>query len=93
MPNRGAATGGKSIKRGRQWYNTARWRELRMDVIRRDRFQCQICGHIDGSARKLVADHREPHLGDETLFWDDANLWCLCKTCHDSVKQREERGG
>ena len=29
--------------------------------------------------------------GDPALFWSEANVWCLCKTCHDSVKQREER--
>jgi hypothetical protein len=26
-------------------------------------------------------------------FWDDANLWCVCKGCHDGQKQSIERGG
>lgn len=48
---------------------------------------------IRGAAPDLVADHRQPHRGDEALFWDDRNLQCLCKTCHDRDKQRDERAG
>jgi hypothetical protein len=25
------------------------------------------------------------------LFWDEQNLQCLCKPCHDRLKQKEER--
>jgi len=39
----------------------------------------------------MVADHKTPHRGDEALFWDRQNLWCLCKGCHDGAKQREDR--
>ena len=46
-----------------------------------------------GSAPTMVADHKEPHRGDEALFWDDRNLQCLCKPCHDRDKQREEAAG
>ncbi|WP_419827673.1 HNH endonuclease [Sphingomonas sp.] len=56
----------------------------------RDLFTCQICGLIEPDTSQLAADHREPHRGDEALFWDETNLQCLCKPCHDSVKQREE---
>lgn len=28
-----------------------------------------------------------------TLFWDRDNWQSLCKLCHDSAKQREEKGG
>lgn len=37
-----------------------------------------------------IADHIEPHRGDEALFWDIQNGQCLCKPCHDRDKQREE---
>lgn len=80
----------------RQWYNSMRWRcprtGLRWHILRRDRFTCQMCGRIEPDSAQLVADHRVPHRGDEALFWDAANLWCLCKPCHDGAKQREERG-
>ncbi|HHR5499154.1 TPA: HNH endonuclease [Klebsiella pneumoniae] len=40
-----------------------------------------------------VVDHIKPHKGDETLFHNPDNLQSLCKRCHDSVKQRMEKGG
>lgn len=39
-----------------------------------------------------VVDHIIPHRGDETLFWDPINHQALCAPCHNSAKQREERG-
>lgn len=76
----------------RRWYKTARWQALRMAILTRDMFTCQWlgCGRVEPDTSKLVADHREPHRGDERLFWDQDNLWCLCKHCHDSAKQRQE---
>jgi len=40
----------------------------------------------------LVVDHIKPHKGDPGLFWDQDNWQALCKRCHDSDKQRIERG-
>jgi 5-methylcytosine-specific restriction endonuclease McrA len=79
----------------RRWYKTARWQRLSRSVIERDGFICQWpgCGKFEPKRSMLVADHRTPHRGDETLFWDENNLWTLCKPCHDSRKQREERSG
>ncbi|MAU22556.1 MAG: HNH endonuclease [Martelella sp.] len=77
----------------RKWYRTARWGRLRLKVFERDLFQCQMdgCGRIEGNLSKLVCDHVRPHRGDQRLFWDDRNLQTLCKPCHDSLKQRQER--
>ena len=78
----------------RAWYNTTRWRRLRWAVLVRDAFTCQWpgCGRIEPNSSQLVADHRQPHRGDETLFWDEGNLQTLCKPCHDGRKQRAEVG-
>ncbi|MBD8677940.1 HNH endonuclease [Sphingomonas sp. CFBP 13720] len=75
----------------RRWYKTARWQTLRWSVLVRDLFTCQRCQIIMSDTSQLVADHTKAHRGDEALFWDDRNLQCLCKRCHDSDKQREER--
>ena len=40
-----------------------------------------------------VVDHKIPHKGDSVLFWNQENWQSLCGTCHDSVKQAEERTG
>nr|WP_246705146.1 HNH endonuclease [Rhizobium sp. RM] len=49
------------------------------------------CGRVDGNTSRLVADHKMPHRGDEQLFWNENNLQCLCKPCHDRLKQKQER--
>lgn len=75
----------------RKWYKTARWQRLRWSVLRRDLFTCQKCKRIEPDSSQLVADHKIRHGGEELLFWNIANLWTLCKPCHDSWKQRLER--
>ncbi len=40
-----------------------------------------------------VVDHKIPHKGDETLFWDRKNWQSLCKPHHDGTKQAMERSG
>lgn len=77
----------------RSWYKTARWQKLRMRVLIRDHFTCQMagCGRIEPDTSQLVADHTVRHGGDEALFWDERNLQCLCKPCHDRLKQKQER--
>lgn len=76
----------------RRWYGLARWKALRLDVFVRDMFTCQWpgCGRVEPDTSKLVADHRQRHLGDPALFWDERNLWTLCASCHSRWKQREE---
>lgn len=79
-----------------KWYHLARWKHprdgLRIRTLERDGFTCQWpgCGRLS-SPKDLVADHREPHRGNASLFWDPANLWTLCTTHHNSAKQAEER--
>lgn len=83
----------------RRWYNSAAWRGvptgLRWRCLLRDHFTCQWpgCGRIEADTSKLVADHIEPHRGNRRLFFDLRNLQTLCKTCHDTHKQRAESAG
>jgi len=75
----------------RRWYFTHRWHKLRAAIRERDLFTCGICCQVATGKGMAVVDHRVPHHGDEGLFWDEDNLWTLCKPCHDGVKQREDR--
>lgn len=79
----------------RRWYKTARWQRLAEEVKQRDIYTCQMpgCGRVCTGKGQAIADHRNPHRGNEALFWDAGNIWCICKQCHDGAKQREERGG
>lgn len=75
-----------------QWYRTARWQRLRMEVLTRDLFTCQRCRRIEADTSQLVCDHVEPHRGDSDKFWTGP-FQTLCKPCHDREKQREEANG
>lgn len=75
----------------RKWYRTPRWRQLRWQTLTKAMFTCAICGKLEADTSLLVCDHIKPHRGNEALFYDENNLQCLCKHCHDSIKQREEK--
>ena len=76
----------------RSWYKLKLWEDLRWQVLTRDLFKCQICKRTIAEKGQAVADHIKAHRGDRSLFWNPTNLQCLCAGCHDTVKQREERG-
>jgi 5-methylcytosine-specific restriction enzyme A len=77
----------------RKWYALARWKRLRLKIFERDAYTCQMpsCGRLEGNTANLVADHKQRHLGDPSLFWSETNLQTLCKPCHDRDKQIEDR--
>lgn len=79
------------IEGWRAWYHSAEWKRLRMQVLTEARFTCAMCGKIEGNTSKLVGDHIRSHRGDRAMFFDRANVQCLCKACHDGAKQRLDR--
>jgi 5-methylcytosine-specific restriction enzyme A len=76
----------------RSFYHTRRWRDLRWQVFERDLFTCQWqgCGLVFSDTSLLVCDHIVPVRVKPEGKWDEANLQCLCKTCHDGPKQAFE---
>lgn len=62
----------------RALYNTKRWKDLRLLILRRDPI-CTKCNRNPST----VADHIHDHKGDLQLFYDVNNLHGLCKPCHD----------
>lgn len=52
---------------------------------------CIYCERAGRVTAGTVVDHIVAHKGDMTLFWAKTNWQTLCKTCHDDVKQVEER--
>lgn len=55
-----------------------------------------MCDECDEGRKRLVpasvVDHRIPHRGDMTLFWDSSNWQSMAKTCHDKKTAREDGG-
>ncbi|AYJ92048.1 MULTISPECIES: HNH endonuclease [Serratia] len=73
-------------------YNTKRWYRLRYHQLQKQPL-CEFHLKRDQVVSASIVDHVKPHKGDEELFHDPDNLQSLCKRCHDSVKQRMEKGG
>ncbi|EQA96840.1 hypothetical protein V475_20370 [Sphingobium baderi LL03] len=73
----------------KRWYKTARWQRLRARQLASEPL-CAMCHPRVTSA--TVCDHKEPHRGDEVKFWTGP-FQSLCASCHNSDKQRIEKGG
>lgn len=72
-------------------YSTSRWVKRRAWQLRNEPV-CRICVAQGLLTEATVADHIIPHRQDPTLFWT-GELQSLCKRCHDSAKQSEEKLG
>lgn len=63
---------------------TGTWEKARAEYLVAHPW-CRRCG-----AKAQVVDHKTPHRGDQSLFWDRTNWQGLCTPCHSGAKQREE---
>lgn len=76
----------------RPWYWTPEWKRLRRAQLEKQPFCRRPC-HGASLVVATVVNHRTPHKGDRTLFFDPDNLESVCSPCHDGPIQREERAG
>jgi 5-methylcytosine-specific restriction enzyme A len=51
-----------------------------------------MCAKQGNTKAARIVDHVEPHRGDQLRFYT-SELQSLCKHCHDSHKQRQEKSG
>src|SRR5262245_47547418 len=75
-----------------RWYGTARWKRMRERQLKLQ----PLCRYCEAEGRVTVAttaEHKIPHRGDPTMFWDANNLQSLCTSHHSADKQAEENGG
>lgn len=72
-------------------YRTAAWDRLRSTRLSEEPF-CRFCERKGLKIPAEVVDHVKEHKGNLDLFHDYDNLQSLCKSCHDSAKQRMESG-
>jgi 5-methylcytosine-specific restriction endonuclease McrA len=62
-----------------------RWPALRLQALRRDGWQCRVCG----SRLRLEVDHVEPVFKRPDLAFDLDNLQVLCARHHAEKTRRE----
>lgn len=70
-------------------YQSKRWAAVRQIVLL-DYPACVYCLERGRVTPTAIVDHIKPHKGDLELFWAMDNLHGLCRSCHNSAKQREE---
>jgi hypothetical protein len=75
----------------RHWYWTERWRKISRHQITSHPL-CTTCEERGSITPATICDHITPHKGNPDQFWNGP-FQSLCKTCHDSVKAREEARG
>lgn len=65
---------------GHSQYRGKNWRAQKQEVLKRDKFQCQICG----SKKNLIVHHKIPYHLCKTYKEANKliNLITLCKRCH-----------
>lgn len=62
-------------------YRTIEWRKLRVEIYKRDNFNCKVC-HKHGG--RLVAHHLIP-AGICSDFYNPENLITVCHRCHELI--------
>lgn len=67
-----------------------RWQLAREGYLRAHPLCCMCKEEGDRAVPATVVDHKVPHRGDMTLFWDRTNWQGLCAHHHSGAKQREE---
>lgn len=77
---------GSSAQRGYGY----RWQKASKAFLARNPL-CRYCLREERITASTIVDHIVPHRGDPVLFWDESNWQALCSTCHNSIKQSEEK--
>jgi 5-methylcytosine-specific restriction enzyme A len=71
----------------------SRWRKARATFLSRHQLcECDECRAQHRLLPASVVDHKTPHRGDQTLFWDTSNWQALSKPCHDRKTASEDGG-
>lgn len=69
----------------RKWYEAAKlYRSLHPHC------ECEECAQLGRVLPSEVVDHKIPHRGNRTLFWDVNNWQAMAKVCHDKKTARGE---
>lgn len=71
-----------------------KWQKARTGFLAKpENAFCVMCAAAGHTELATVVNHRIPHRGDQTLFWDKANWEPICGPHHDQVVQSREKGG
>ena len=72
------------------FYESAKWKAKRKQILRRDRYQCQLCRRYGKLSEAKIVHHKLELEEYPELAWADDNLISVCKACHN--KLHDEKG-
>ncbi len=72
----------------RRNYDDPSYKRFRTEVLKRDKFTCQMC-KAKGRRVRLNVHHIMKWSSAASLRYDPGNGITLCRKCHDSVKGKE----
>jgi hypothetical protein len=61
-----------------------RWQKMRLEVLERDKFTCQLCGDTETT---LDVHHFCYHVSGDPWGVDDSCLTTYCRHCHEMVEK------
>ncbi len=67
-------------------YNDPAYRAFRKDVLKRDKFTCQMC---NSKKKRLNVHHIIKWSSAASLRFDPSNGVTLCSSCHKSISGKE----
>jgi 5-methylcytosine-specific restriction protein A len=70
----------------------SRWQRARLSFLAEHPLcvDCKAAGKVTAAD---TVDHRVPHKGDTTLFWDVSNWEACCASCHSRRTMKYDGGG
>lgn len=72
--------------------HTQRWRNKRLEIIKRDNFLCQRCllKYNILNSEQLTVHHIKSRKNYPELAFDNNNLICLCDTCNKQLGTKDK---
>jgi hypothetical protein len=61
-----------------------RWQRLRLEIMKRDDFSCQLCG---SKTETLHVHHKYYLIGNDPWVYPDESLVTLCEGCHSQEEE------
>jgi 5-methylcytosine-specific restriction endonuclease McrA len=70
------------------FYKTAKWKNKREKIMRRDQYLCQECKRFGKTTAAQTVHHINPLEQHPELALVSANLVSLCNECHERMHDR-----
>ncbi len=68
-----------------QFYNSPKWRHKAKQILRRDKYQCQLCKRYGRLTEAKIVHHKLELDEYPELAFDDNNLVSVCMKCHNKL--------